>query len=116
MQLVPLPATNPCSGYEIIPSVLSYKNVEHGATFHSCSGNRTGVMMKAKDTGMKTWRGLMFAAMAALVLMMYPTDDVLASEIVMFKSPGMQAPGLPPKGYDILSFDKSGKSQVYKKY
>jgi hypothetical protein len=158
-------------------------------------------MMKAKNTGMKTWRGVMFAAMVALALMMYPTDDVLASEIVMFKSPGcdcctgwaehlrkegftvvehkkenmdaiksyfgvpeklaschtayingyvieghvpaadikrmlkekpqiagltapgmpmkspgMQAPGLPPRGYDVLSFDKSGKSQVYKKH
>ncbi len=32
------------------------------------------------------------------------------------KSPGMQKPGLPPKDYDVLSFDKGGKSQVYKEY
>jgi hypothetical protein len=31
-------------------------------------------------------------------------------------APGMQAPGLPPKGYDVLSFDKNGESQVDKKY
>lgn len=32
------------------------------------------------------------------------------------KSPGMQKPGLPPKGYDVLSFDKSGNSQIYAEY
>ena len=31
------------------------------------------------------------------------------------KSPGMQKPGLPPKGYDVLSFDKNGKSQGLQK-
>ncbi|ATX80961.1 hypothetical protein Ga0123462_0082 [Mariprofundus ferrinatatus] len=32
------------------------------------------------------------------------------------KSPGMQAEGLPPEGYDVLSFDKSGKSAVFSHY
>jgi hypothetical protein len=46
-----------------------------------------------------------------------PIDKALAAnEVAMFKSPGMQKPGLPPKDYDVLSFDKSGKNQVYKKY
>jgi len=32
------------------------------------------------------------------------------------RSPGMQAEGLPPQGYDVLSFDKQGHSKVYKSY
>jgi len=32
------------------------------------------------------------------------------------KSPGMQAPGLAPKGYDILSFDKQGNSKLFHSY
>ena len=32
------------------------------------------------------------------------------------KSPGMQAEGLPPKNYDVLSFDKNGKTAVYTSY
>ncbi len=32
------------------------------------------------------------------------------------KSPGMQAEGLPPKGYDVLSFDKRGGTAVYSHY
>lgn len=32
------------------------------------------------------------------------------------KSPGMQSPGLPPKGYDVLSFDKHGKTVVFTRY
>lgn len=31
-------------------------------------------------------------------------------------SPGMQPEGLPPKGYDVLSFDKHGKITVYRHY
>ena len=31
-------------------------------------------------------------------------------------SPGMQAAGLPPKGYDVLSFDKNGNSAIYHAY
>ncbi len=156
--------------------------------------------MRAEHKGKKTWRGFLFAATAAL-LMMLPPEQALASEITMFKSPscscctdwaehlrkegftviehkkedmdaikslfgvpeklaschtavidgyvieghvpaddikrmlkekpqitgltapgmpmkspGMQKPGLPPKGYDVLSFDKSGNSQIYKEY
>jgi len=157
--------------------------------------------MRTAYNGKKTWRGFLFAATAALVLIISPTDQALASEVDMFKSPGcdcctgwadhlrkegftvvehkkeemdaikslfgvpeklaschtayingyvieghvpaddikrmlkekpkitgltapgmpmkspgMQKPGLPPKGYDVLSFDKSGNSQVYKEY
>lgn len=32
------------------------------------------------------------------------------------QSPGMQAEGLPPKNYDVLSFDKDGNSRVYSSY
>ncbi len=45
-----------------------------------------------------------------------PTVAGLTAPGMPMKSPGMQQPGLPPKGYDVLSFDKSGKTQVYKKY
>lgn len=32
------------------------------------------------------------------------------------KSPGMQAEGLPPRGYDVLAFDAQGKTSVYHHY
>lgn len=32
------------------------------------------------------------------------------------KSPGMQAEGLAPKGYDVLAFEKNGDSQVFSEY
>lgn len=32
------------------------------------------------------------------------------------QSPGMQEPGLPAKGYDVLSFEKSGKSAIFNRY
>lgn len=32
------------------------------------------------------------------------------------KSPGMQAASEKPAGYDVLSFDQQGKTQVYKRY
>jgi len=32
------------------------------------------------------------------------------------KSPGMQAVGQEPRGYDVLAFDKDGKSTVYHSY
>jgi hypothetical protein len=32
------------------------------------------------------------------------------------KSPGMQKPGMPPKGYDIISFDANGGTGVYNRY
>jgi hypothetical protein len=31
-------------------------------------------------------------------------------------SPGMQAEGLPPKGYDVLTFDENGNTQVFSQY
>ncbi len=31
-------------------------------------------------------------------------------------SPGMQAEGLPPKGYDVLTFDQNGNTQVFSNY
>lgn len=157
--------------------------------------------MRTEHKGKKAWREFLFAATAALVLMISPSDQALASEVTMFKSPscscctawaehlrkegfsviehkkedmdtikslydvpeklaschtavidgyvieghvpaddikrllkekpqiagltapgmpmkspGMQKPGLPPKGYDVLSFDKVGNSQLYKEY
>jgi len=57
-----------------------------------------------------------------------PADDIkqmlkekpqitgLAAPGMPMKSPGMQKPGLPPKAYDVLSFDKNGNVQVYKQY
>ncbi len=32
------------------------------------------------------------------------------------KSPGMQAAGLPPRGYDVLAFDKDGSHRVFSRY
>ena len=32
------------------------------------------------------------------------------------KSPGMQPEGLEPKGYDVLAFDKEGKTEVFTSY
>lgn len=32
------------------------------------------------------------------------------------KSPGMQAKGLPPKGYDVLAFDQQGEAKVFNHY
>jgi len=32
------------------------------------------------------------------------------------KSPGMQAPGLAPKGYDVLAFTENGKTTVFTQY
>ncbi len=31
-------------------------------------------------------------------------------------SPGMQPDDLPPKGYDVLSFDENGKVEVFQRY
>ena len=32
------------------------------------------------------------------------------------KAPGMQAAGLPPRGYDVLAFDKYGATTVFHRY
>ena len=40
----------------------------------------------------------------------------LASPGMPQKSPGMQPDGAKPAGCDVLSFDKQGKTQVYKRY
>jgi len=32
------------------------------------------------------------------------------------KSPGMQPKGLPPKDYDVLSFDHQGKVELFRRY
>ena len=57
-----------------------------------------------------------------------PADDIkrllkerpevtgLSAPGMPMQSPGMQKEGLPPKGYDVLSFDKSGKRAVYSHY
>jgi len=31
-------------------------------------------------------------------------------------APGMQADGLPPKGYDVLAFEKNGKTTLFHRY
>jgi len=32
------------------------------------------------------------------------------------QAPGMQSPGLPPRGYDVLAFDKNGVTTVFQRY
>jgi len=32
------------------------------------------------------------------------------------KAPGMQSPGLPPRGYDVLAFDRDGKTSLFHRY
>ena len=45
-----------------------------------------------------------------------PTIIGLTAPGMPMKSPGMQAEGLPPKGYDVLAFDKQGKTSVFSHY
>ncbi|MDX8377092.1 MAG: DUF411 domain-containing protein [Mariprofundales bacterium] len=45
-----------------------------------------------------------------------PSIHGLAAPGMPAKSPGMQAKGLPPKNYDVMSFDATGKSAVFHKY
>ena len=57
-----------------------------------------------------------------------PADDVkrllkekpaivgLTAPGMPMQSPGMQAVGLPPKNYDVLAFDKQGKTAVFSHY
>jgi len=46
-----------------------------------------------------------------------PTDIVgLTAPGMPMKSPGMQAEGLPPKGYDVIAFKKDGSTEVYTRY
>ncbi len=45
-----------------------------------------------------------------------PAITGLTAPGMPMKSPGMQPEGLPPKGYDVLSFDKQGNSHVYHSY
>jgi len=45
-----------------------------------------------------------------------PAVTGLTAPGMPMKSPGMQAEGLAPKNYDVLSFDKNGKSSVYHAY
>jgi len=46
-----------------------------------------------------------------------PTNIVgLTAPGMPMKSPGMQTVGQKPEGYDVLSFDKDGKSAVYHRY
>ncbi|HKI60553.1 MAG TPA: DUF411 domain-containing protein [Mariprofundaceae bacterium] len=46
-----------------------------------------------------------------------PADVVgLTAPGMPMKSPGMQAEGLPPKGYDVIAFKKDGSTKVYTRY
>lgn len=46
-----------------------------------------------------------------------PTDIVgLTAPGMPMKSPGMQAEGLPPKGYNVIAFKKDGSTEVYTRY
>lgn len=57
-----------------------------------------------------------------------PADDIrrllrdkppiagLAAPGMPQRSPGMQPPGLPPKDYDVLSFDAMGRTDVFTRY
>jgi len=45
-----------------------------------------------------------------------PTIVGLTAPGMPMKSPGMQAEGLPPKNYDVLAFDKQGKTTVFSHY
>jgi len=46
-----------------------------------------------------------------------PADIVgLTAPGMPMKSPGMQAEGLPPKGYDVIAFKKDGTTEVYTRY
>ncbi len=50
------------------------------------------------------------------LLINLPAVTGLTAPGMPMKSPGMQAPGLPPKGYDVLSFNKHGKWAVFSRY
>lgn len=46
-----------------------------------------------------------------------PADIIgLTAPGMPMKSPGMQAEGLPPKGYDVIAFKKDGSTGVYAHY
>jgi len=46
-----------------------------------------------------------------------PADVVgLTAPGMPMHSPGMQADGLPPKGYDVIAFKKDGSTEVYTRY
>jgi hypothetical protein len=46
-----------------------------------------------------------------------PADIVgLTAPGMPMKSPGMQAEGLPPKGYSVIAFKKDGSTEVYTRY
>ena len=46
-----------------------------------------------------------------------PADVVgLTAPGMPMKSPGMQAEGLPPKGYNVIAFKKDGSTEVYTRY
>ena len=46
-----------------------------------------------------------------------PADIVgLTAPGMPMKSPGMQAEGLPPKGYNVIAFKKDGSTEVYTRY
>ncbi len=46
-----------------------------------------------------------------------PADIVgLTAPGMPMKSPGMQAEGLPPKGYNVIAFKKDGSTEIYTRY
>ena len=57
------------------------------------------------------------AADVERLLKEHPTNIVgLTAPGMPMKSPGMQSVGQQPKGYDVLAFDKDGKSSVFTHY
>ncbi len=51
------------------------------------------------------------------LLVEMPAVTGLTAPGMPMRSPGMQEPGLPPKGYDVLSFNKnSGKRMIFSQY
>lgn len=50
------------------------------------------------------------------LLVELPAVTGLTAPGMPMRSPGMQEPGLPPRGYDVLSFNKQGKRATFSRY
>ncbi|MCF6283036.1 MAG: DUF411 domain-containing protein [Candidatus Polarisedimenticolaceae bacterium] len=50
------------------------------------------------------------------LLIEMPAVTGLTAPGMPMQSPGMQRPGLAPKGYDVLSFNKQGQRDLYRRY
>lgn len=63
-----------------------------------------------------TIEGHVPAADIKRLLVKRPKIAGLTAPGMPMKSPGMQAPDLPPKDYDVLAFTEDGKAAVFTKY